>query len=166
MYWVPLLAVVVVVVVVLFVYCLLLNMSVCCVVDMADTLRYLLVGSGEITLENIEVMTYFVSFTITPVAKLQNRVVMLYVYLFILQLMSRSPSEVYEILSLARLAFCTPWGCGYLHIEYFTVSDILSFFSLLSPPLPSLPSFFLPSSFSPLLFPFSLLPQWNDASTA
>lgn len=97
-----------------YAYCLTFNTSVGYIVDMADTLRYLLVGSGEITLENIEVMTYFMLSTVPPVAESQTYWgVMLYdtrVHLFSLQLMSRSPSEVYEILSLARLAFCTLWG--------------------------------------------------------
>ena len=122
--------------------------SVCYIIDMADTLRYLLVGSGEITLENIEVMTYFMLSTVPPVANIQTYWgVMLYdahVHLFFLQLMSRSPSEVYEILSLARLAFCTLWGW-----------DISSLFFSLSPLIP-VPSFFpLLLSFLP---PPSLIP--------
>ena len=61
--------------------------------DMAETLRYLLVGSGEISMENMEVEQNFVSYS-------------LYKNSFIVfssppQLTSRSPNEVYEILSLA-----------------------------------------------------------------
>lgn len=88
---------------------------------MADTLRYLLVGSGEISLENIEVITisivagcvwtmtlHVALLGMTPLFKLGDHTVIasysaaLYAWYSILQLMSRSPSEVYEILSVAR----------------------------------------------------------------
>ena len=153
--------------------------SVCYIIDMADTLRYLLVGSGEITLENIEVMTYFMLSTVPPVANVQMYWgVMLYdahVHLFFLQLMSRSPSEVYEILSLARLAFHTLWGWDISSL-FFSLSSFhssppppslvhfLFLLSFLSPPHPHLLllifSPFLLLLSSPLIsFPFSLLPQ-------
>ena len=152
--------------------------SVCYIIDMADTLRYLLVGSGEITLENIEVMTYFMLSTVLPVANVQTYWgVMLYdahVHLFFLQLMSRSPSEVYEILSLARLAFRTLWGWDISSLLFpFLLSFLppppslvhfLFLLSFLSPPHPHLLllifSPFLLLLSSPLIsFPFSLLPQ-------
>ena len=59
--------------------------------DMAETLRYLLVGSGEIT-ENLEVNYILIKVCYCCVKVL---------YVPPLQLTSRSPNEVYEILSLA-----------------------------------------------------------------
>ena len=62
--------------------------------DMAETLRYLLVGSGEITGENVEVKILI---------SVPRRwcVVVLPLTIPLLQLTSRSPNEVYEILSVA-----------------------------------------------------------------
>ena len=99
--------------------------------DVADTLRYLLAGSGEITLENIEVYTCTCTCTgqVTALGVLccfALIVVCLTVCVtvcFCPQLMSRSPNEVYEILSLTRCSIYM-YMTLYIHIMYVYICTV------------------------------------------
>ena len=78
------------------------------IVDIGETLKYLLVGSDEITLETIEVcfislsLSLFLS-SLLPSSSFSSS------YSFIslhVQINSRSANEVYEIVSLIRYCTC------------------------------------------------------------
>ena len=79
-------------------------------IDIADTLRYLLLGAPDGTQENIEVKCISTCLIINHS----------------LQLALRSPGEIYEIISLTRLALYSDRCLVFIFHDYTTLSLCVS----------------------------------------